>query len=69
MEETEMDNICTNEGKSCTPNSAISCTVTNCAHHCKDVNYCGLNAIEVGTHEANPTEDQCTDCRSYRKYH
>ncbi|MBQ7465243.1 MAG: DUF1540 domain-containing protein, partial [Oscillospiraceae bacterium] len=51
------------------PNSAISCTVTNCAHHCKDVNYCGLNAIEVGTHEANPTEDQCTDCRSYRKYH
>ena len=21
------------------------------------------------TAEANPTEDQCTDCRSYRKYH
>ena len=64
-----MSNICTNDGKTCTPNSAISCTVNNCAHHCKDVNYCGLNSIEVGTHESNPTEPKCTDCMSFRKCH
>ena len=46
-----------------------NCTndVTNCAHHCQDVDHCGLTSIQVGTHEANPTMDQCTDCQSYRK--
>ena len=45
----------TNNGCSCTPNTSIRCAVTNCANHCKDAQYCGLNAIQVGTHEANPT--------------
>ncbi len=58
----------TNDGCSCTPNNAIQCAVTSCAHHCKDVNYCGLNSIRVGTHEANPSMDQCTDCQSFKKY-
>ena len=40
---------CTNDGCQCTPNSAINCTVTSCAHHCKDVDRCGLNSIQVGT--------------------
>ena len=53
-----MNRACTNDGCSCTPNSSIKCTVTNCAHHCKDVDHCGLNAIQV---------DQCTDCQSYQK--
>ena len=44
----------TNNGCSCTPNTSIRCAVTNCANHCKDAQYCGLNAIQVGTHEANP---------------
>ena len=48
----------TNNGCSCTPNTSIRCAVTNCANHCKDAQYCGLNAIQVGTHEANPTMDQ-----------
>ena len=59
---------CTNGGCECTPNSAISCSVTSCAHHCKDVNRCGLASIQVGTHEQNPSMDQCTDCQSFKKY-
>lgn len=51
---------------SCTPNKSIQCTVTQCSNHCKDENYCGLNTIKVGTHEANPTEVQCTDCQSFQ---
>ena len=48
-------------------NKCIRCTVTSCTHHCKDAQYCGLNAIQVGTHETNPSMDQCTDCQSFRK--
>ena len=29
--------------------------------------YCCLNCISVGTHEANPTDPQCTDCNSFEK--
>lgn len=57
----------TNNGCSCTPNASIKCSVTSCAHHCKDVDHCGLNTIQVGTHETNPSMDQCTDCRSFQK--
>ena len=46
-----MNRACTNDGCACTPNASIKCTVTNCAHHCKDVDNCGLTAIQVGTHE------------------
>ena len=55
-----------NNGCGCTPNKAIECTVTNCANHCQAENYCGLTSIKVGTHEANPTKDQCTDCMSFK---
>ena len=50
-----------------TPNKAIHCTVTQCAHHCASEQYCALNSIRVGTHEANPAMDQCTDCLSFEK--
>ena len=46
----------TNGGCACTPNQSIKCTV----------NYCGLNTITVGTHEANPTQKECTDCQSFQ---
>ena len=59
-------NAYTNNGCSCTPNKAIHCTVTNCANHCQNEQYCGLTSIQVGTHEANPTKDQCTDCQSFQ---
>ena len=48
-------------------NKCIECTVQSCAYHCDTENYCSLDRIMVGTHEANPTEDQCTDCKSFRK--
>ena len=48
-------------------NHCISCTVQQCANHCKGENYYSLDRIQVGTHEYNPTEDQCTDCKSFRK--
>ena len=52
---------------SCNANKAIACTVNQCAHHCDTENYCSLSQIHVGTHEANPTMDQCTDCMSFEK--
>ena len=51
----------------CHANKSIECTVRQCAHHCEHENYCSLDKIMVGTHEMNPTVDQCTDCMSFRK--
>ncbi|MBE6940415.1 MAG: DUF1540 domain-containing protein [Ruminococcaceae bacterium] len=63
-----MNKNCTNDGTHCTPNNAIRCSVTSCAHHCQGVNYCGLSSIQVGTHETKPSMDQCTDCQSFKKH-
>jgi len=46
-------------------NSSIGCTVKQCRHHAGNENYCSLNAIQVGTHEQNPTQIECTDCNSF----
>lgn len=46
-------------------NCAIQCTVTQCKNHSGSENYCSLKAIRVGTHEANPTMIECTDCQSF----
>lgn len=46
-------------------NASIKCTVTQCKNHADSSEYCALNAITVGTHEANPTQYQCTDCMSF----
>ena len=48
-------------------NKCIECTVKQCAYHCDTENYCSLDRIMVGTHESNPTVDQCTDCKSFRR--
>jgi len=48
-------------------NKSIACSVTNCSHHCSAQDYCSLDKIQVGTHESDPTMDQCTDCRSFSK--
>lgn len=48
-------------------NECIECTVQQCQHHCGERDYCTLDAIRVGTHELNPTVDQCTDCQSFEK--
>lgn len=47
-------------------NKAIECTVTQCANHCSQASYCALDKIVVGTHEANPTMNECTDCKSFQ---
>ena len=46
-------------------NESIKCTINNCKYHCQSENYCSLNEIQVGTHEANPTKKECTDCNSF----
>lgn len=48
-----------------TPNECIKCTVNECKHHCKQQDYCSLSCVTIGTHESNPTMDQCTDCKSF----
>ena len=45
----------------------IRCTVNQCRYHEKAQNLCSLESITVGTHEANPKEEQCTDCLSFEK--
>ena len=45
-------------------NKAIECNVVSCQNHCTSENYCALDKIKVGTHECNPSMDQCTDCLS-----
>lgn len=50
---------------SCKANECVKCTVQQCKNHCTDKNYCSLSCVTIGTHEANPTMDQCTDCKSF----
>lgn len=52
---------------SCEANRCIKCTVRNCKNHCVNEDYCALSTITVGTHECNPSMDQCTDCLSFEK--
>ena len=53
-------------GECNTPNTSVRCTVCNCANHCQNQDYCGLNTVQIGTHEDNPTEKQCVDCDSFK---
>lgn len=46
-------------------NTSIGCTVNNCKYNNETESYCTLDKIMVGTHEANPTEKECTDCNSF----
>ena len=47
-------------------NESIQCTITNCEHHCQTADYCSLYTIQIGTHESNPTQIECTDCESFK---
>jgi len=46
-------------------NQSIKCSVDQCGNHSEGQEYCALDCIQVGTHEANPTVEQCTDCESF----
>ena len=48
-------------------NKSIHCTVKQCVNHSSCADYCSLYSITVGTHESNPTVEQCTDCLDFRK--
>lgn len=48
-------------------NNSIRCSVGVCKHHCGSSNHCTLDCIAIGTHEKNPSMDQCTDCLSFEK--
>ena len=48
-------------------NKSIKCLVENCQHHAGTADFCSLDCITVGTHECNPTMDECTDCLSFEK--
>jgi hypothetical protein len=47
-------------------NQSIGCSVQQCEYHCDSKDYCSLDKINVGTHEQNPTQVQCTDCESFK---
>ena len=46
-------------------NSSIKCSVANCKYNVKTEGYCSLDVVKIGTHEANPTKCECTDCNSF----
>lgn len=47
-------------------NNSIGCTVDSCKYHCKDANYCSLNAIEVGACNCcDPKSVDYTCCQSF----
>lgn len=48
-------------------NKHIGCNVKSCEYHCVSDNYCSLDRIEVGTHECDPSQKQCTDCMSFKQ--
>ena len=50
-------------------NRCIHCSVKDCKYHCGDENYCSLDSIQVASHEKNPTDEQCVDCRSFECKH
>lgn len=48
-------------------NPCIQCTIFSCANHNESEEYCALEQIQVGTHEADPKVVECTDCKSFEK--
>lgn len=48
-------------------NDNIRCTVSQCKYNMETEDYCSLDCIKVGTHEANPTVPECTECDSFVK--
>lgn len=46
-------------------NRSIRCTVDTCANHAQSEEYCALEHVQIGTHEANPSVCQCVDCESF----
>ncbi|NCB63126.1 MAG: DUF1540 domain-containing protein [Clostridia bacterium] len=50
----------------CHANHSIACSVTSCAHHCKEQQYCSLHEIKVGCCDPKVTDCASTECASFR---
>ncbi|MDR0986829.1 MAG: DUF1540 domain-containing protein [Ruminococcus sp.] len=48
-------------------NTCIHCTVSGCKYNTQSDNFCTLEAVQIGTHEANPKVPECVDCQSFVK--
>lgn len=48
-------------------NPSIKCSVDQCEYHCLNQDNCALDSISVGTHESDPTVQECTDCESFER--
>lgn len=48
-------------------NHCIECSVSSCAHHAQERDYCTLNAIKVGCCCSRPQECDNTECASFAK--
>lgn len=48
-------------------NPSIECSVWQCKYHNTNEDYCALDKIMVGTHEDDPSSQECTDCNSFEK--
>jgi hypothetical protein len=46
-------------------NTCIHCSVTGCKY--QNENFCTLESVQIGTHEANPKMCECVDCESFVK--
>lgn len=51
----------------CNANPSIECTVKECKHHFGAKNFCSLEHVQIGTHEADPTVKECVDCMSFAR--
>ena len=47
-------------------NPSIECSVTSCAYHCCDKQYCSLNTIKVGHQDTNVATRGGTECASFQ---
>ena len=48
-------------------NRSVHCSVEQCLYHCNSCDYCSLDHIRIGTHECDPSREQCTDCLSFAR--
>ncbi len=48
-------------------NPNIRCTVGQCRHNLCTENFCTLDQVRIGTHEAEPSVPECVDCISFEK--
>lgn len=54
-----------NIGQNKIANQSIKCSVTSCAYHCTDKDFCSLDEIKVGCCDASVANCDQTQCASF----